>query len=99
MEHESKIRKVMFNEVSLTVAVVGFVLSTVFWIQNPQHDLEKEVVRLQTQVESNETIAAELAKIKNNDLHEVQLRMDRIESRQIEELQAIARIEALLKLK
>jgi len=96
MENESKIRKVLFNEVSLAIAAVGAISGIIFWIQNPQNDLQLEIVKLQSQVESNETIAAELAKIKNNDLHEVQLRMDRIEARQIEELQAIARLEALL---
>ena len=79
--------------------MVGFVLSTVFWILNPQQELKLEVVRLQGQVESNETVAAELSKIKNNDLHEIQLRMQRIEDRQIEQIEATARIEALLKIK
>lgn len=96
MPDESKIRKVLFNEISLSLSVVGVVLGAVFWISNPQKKLEIEIVKLQSQVESNESVAAELAKIKNNDLHEVQLRMDRIEARQIEELQAIARLEALL---
>lgn len=96
MENESKIRKVLFNEVSLAIAAIGFISSLIFWVQNPQNALEIEIVKLQAQVASNESVAAELAKIKNNDLHEMQLRMDRIEERQIEELQAIARIEALL---
>lgn len=96
MEHETKIRKVLFNEVSLTLSIMGVVLGSVFWIINPQQKLELEIVKLQGQVANNESVAVELQKIKNNDLHEMQLRMDRIESRQIEELQAIARIEALI---
>lgn len=96
MENESKIRKVLFNEVTLVIAAIGFISSFIFWVTNPQQSLKEEVIRLQAQVESNQSVAAELAKIKNNDLHEIQLRMDRIEERQIEELQAIARLEALL---
>ncbi len=96
MEHESKIRRVLFNEVSLAIAAVGAISGIIFWIQNPQQDLQIQIVKLQGQLESNESVAAELAKIKNNDLHEVQLRMDRIESRQIEELQSIARLEAMV---
>jgi len=96
MEQDSKIRKVLFNEISLTIAAVGMISSLIFWVQNPQQDLKLEIVRLQAQVESNESVAAELSKIKNNDLHEMQLRMDRIEARQIEQLQATARLEALL---
>ncbi len=98
-EHqESKIRKVLFNEVSFMIAIIGAVSSLIFWVVNPQNDLQIQVVRLQAQTESNQSVSAELEKIKNNDLHEVQLRMDRIEARQVEELQAIARIEALLKI-
>lgn len=97
--YEDKIRRVMFNEVSFIIAVIGMVSSVIFWVANPQQALKIEVVRLQAQVESNETVGAELAKIKNNDLHELQLRLDRLESRQVELLQATARVEALLKLK
>lgn len=79
------------------IAVIGVVSSAIFWITNPQQELHLQIVRLQSQVENNETVANELAKIKNNDLHELQLRMDRIEERQIEQLKATARIEALLR--
>lgn len=97
MENDSKIRKVLFNEISLAVAAVGMISSFIFWVTNPQQDLREQIIRLETQMESNETIAAELAKIKNNDLHEVQLRLDRIEERQLEMIKSVARIEALLK--
>lgn len=93
---DTAIRKVLFNEVSLGLSLIGVVLVSVFWVLNPQQELKLQIVKLQAQVESNASVAAELSKIKNNDLHEMQLRMDRIESRQVEELQAIARIEALL---
>lgn len=94
---DNRIKKVIYNEVSLAIGAVALISSFIFWVTNPQNDLKIQIVKLQSQVESNETIAAELSKIKNNDLHEVQLRLDRIESRQIEQIQAIARIEALLK--
>lgn len=95
-EGETKVRKVLFNEVSFIIAVVGAVSSIIFWVQNPQAALKLDIVKLQSQVESTETVTAALQKIKDNDLHEVQLRMDRIEARQIDELTAIARLEALL---
>lgn len=99
MENETKIRKVLFNEVSLAIGAVALISSGIFWVMNPQTELRLDVIKLQSQLESNETITVELQKIKNNDLHEMQLRMDRIEARQIEELQAIARLEVLLKQK
>lgn len=96
---EDKIRRVLFNEVTFGIAIVSIVVQIIFWVSGPQNQLKLDVVKLQSQVESNESVAVELAKIKNNDLHELQLRMDRIEERQIEELKAIARLEALLKIK
>ena len=99
IRQEDKVRRILFNEGAFILGLVGVVSSFIFWVSGPQNSLKLEIVRLQSQVESNESVAVELQKIKNNDLHEMQLRMDRIEERQIIELQAIARIEALLKLK
>lgn len=96
IQNEGKIKKVLFNEISFMIAGIGLVSSVIFWVTNPQTQLQLEITKLQAQVENNKTVTDELNKIKNNDLHEVQLRMDQIEERQIEELQAIARIEAIL---
>jgi hypothetical protein len=94
---ESKIRKVLFNEISLFIAGVSLVIGALFWILNPMQSTQIQLTKLQTQVENNATVAEKLQNIKDNDLHELKLRMDRIETRQIEELEAIARIEVLLK--
>lgn len=94
MEHDSKIRKVIFNEVSLAIALVGVVVSIMFWIMNPQTESRESIIKLQARVESTETVTAALQKIKDNDLHEMQLRMDRIENRQLEQLESQARLEA-----
>lgn len=99
IQSEGKIKKVLFNEISFMIAGIGLVSSVIFWVTNPQTELKIEITKLQSQVESNKTITEELNKIKNNDLHEVQLRMDQIEERQIKELEAIARIEAILQRK
>lgn len=95
MEAE-KIKKVMFNEVSFLFSVIGVAIGIVLWISNPQKDMQIEIVKLQSQVENNQTVTEALEKIKNNDLHELQLRMERLETRQIEQIQAISRIEALV---
>lgn len=99
IQSEGKIKKVLFNEISFMIAGIGLVSSVIFWVTNPQTELKIEITKLQSQVENNKTITEELNKIKNNDLHEVQLRMDQIEERQIKELEAIARIEAILQRK
>lgn len=91
-----KIKKVLFNEVSFLFSVVGVSIAVLLWISNPQQDLKIQIVKLQSQVENNETVTKALDRIKNNDLHEVQLRLDRLESRQVEVLQAVARVEVLI---
>lgn len=89
----------MFNEVSFVCSIVGVCIGIAFWVTNPQKDLQIQIVKLESQVENNQTVTEALEKIKNNDLHEMQLRMDRFEARQVEQLQATARIEALLSTK
>jgi hypothetical protein len=92
---ESKIRKVLFNEISFLVAGIGLISSVMFWVMNPQQQLQLDIVRLQSEVESNETVAAELSKIKNNDLHEITVKLLQLEERQIKIMEAIARLEVL----
>jgi len=89
---DSKIRKVIFNEVTLVVALVSLVSGLIFWVTNPQTDMLIRVTKLEAQVENNQTVTIALEKIKNNDFVELQLKMDEIEARQIEVLQALAAI-------
>lgn len=96
MEQENKIKRVLFNEVSFAIAAVGMISSLIFWVTNPQNALEKQVIRLEAQVESSETVTKALEKIKNNDLHEIQLRLDKSDTRQVEILQQIAGLKATI---
>ena len=93
---DSKIRKVIFNEVTLVVAMVGLISGLIFWVTNPQYDLEMKVVKLEAQMESNQTVVDALETIKNNDFVEFQLKMDQIENRQISILESLAAIKQQL---
>ena len=79
-----------------TFCILGFILCVIFWIINPQSALEIKLIKLEAQVESNETIATKLQNIKDNDLHEVQVRLNQIEDRQIKQLEVLARLEFIL---
>lgn len=94
MENESKIRKILFNEISFIIAGIGLVSSVMFWIMNPHQEMELQMVRMQSQIESNTTVTAALEKIKLNDLNEIQLKLQTLEDRQVKILEAIARLEA-----
>jgi len=89
---ESKIRKVIFNEVTLIIAIVSLISGCIFWVSNPQNAMQIEIVELQAQVSNNETVTNALNELKNNDFHELQIKMDQIEDRQIDILQALAAI-------
>ena len=93
---ESKIRKVIFNEVTLVLALVSVISGVIFWISNPQNEMQIRIIKLEAQVESNHTVTAALEKIKNNDFVEFQLKMDQIEDRQIDILKALSAIQQQL---
>jgi len=95
---ESKIRKVIFNEVTLVIALVSMISGVIFWVTNPQYEMELKIVKLETQMESNQTIVKELEKIKNNDFVEIHKAIEQVESRQIEILQSLAAISQELKM-
>lgn len=96
-EHgESRIRKVIFNELTLVIALVGCISGVIFWVANPQNEMQLQIVRLESQVESNQTVTTALEKIKNNDFVEFQLKMEQIEDRQINILESLAAIKQQL---
>ena len=93
---KNNVRKVLYNEISLMVGGVALVSTMLFWIINPQQATDIQITKLQAQIESNAQVGVLLQQFKDNDLHELQLKMNRIEERQIRSLEAIARIEALI---
>ncbi len=96
---EGKIRKVIFNEVTLIIAIVSCVSGVIFWVANPQTQMQIEIVKIQAQLESNQTVVSALERIKNNDFVELHLKMDQIETRQIDILQSLAAINQQLSIK
>jgi len=94
---DNRIRKVLFNEVSLIIATVSLVSGMIFWVMNPQKNLEVQIIKLESRVESNQTVVAALEKIKNNDFVELKEKMDQIETRQIETIKEIAVLQELVK--
>ena len=93
---ESKIRKVIFNEFTLIIALVSVVSGIIFWISNPQNEMQIEIVKLQAQVDSNQTVSAALEKIKNNDFVEFHNRLKDIDDNQVDLMNAMAAMNARL---
>ena len=89
---DSKIKTALYKEVTLIIALVGIVSSIIFWVSSPQNEMQIEIVKLQAQIENNQTVTVALDKIKNNDFVEIHKSIEQIETRQIEVLQALAAI-------
>ena len=94
---ESKIRKILFNEISLLLGVVAMVLSGFIYLTNPYKDVSMEIQAMKIQIESQSKLSDQLTQIKNNDMVELKEGQKRLEDRQMELIKAVARLEALLK--
>jgi septal ring factor EnvC (AmiA/AmiB activator) len=94
MNEENKITKVLYNQVSFVVAIAGVLLSLFFWITSPQNAVQAEVDALQKDVEANKTEYKAQEDFQSQTLIEIKDKVTAIESRQIELLQAVARLEA-----
>lgn len=92
IDNESRVRKIIFNEITLIIALVSLVSGVIFWVTNPQYDMELKLVKLESQLESNQTVVAALEQIKNNDFVEIEIKMNKLEARQVEILQVLAAI-------
>ena len=95
---ESKIRKVLFNEVALFVGAMGFVLSIVFWIVNPQQNIELRIQGIQKDIASHQVLSEQMQNLKDNDLHSITVSVQKILDNQSLIFERIARIEATLKI-
>lgn len=94
MENQSKIRKVLFNEVSLATGLIALVVSVMVWVQNPVQDLEKGDVQIRADIVALQVRAGQTENSLNTRLIAMQIQLDRVEGRQIEVLQSLARLEA-----
>jgi hypothetical protein len=80
---ENKIKKVLFNEVSFVLALIGIIVGFISWVTNPTNVLSQRVGTLENTME-----------FQTQTLTEIKEKVEIIEDRQIEILQAIARLQA-----
>jgi len=93
MENQSKIRKVIFNEISLATGLIALVVSVMVWVQNPVAALEKGDVQTRADIIALQVRATQTETNLNLRLVAMQIQLDRVEARQIEVLQSLARLE------
>ncbi len=74
--NESKIRKVLFNEVSFIVAVIGTAIAMFVYVTNPAAENQREITALRTEVESSQKVLEKLNQIRDNDLHTLEGKLE-----------------------
>jgi hypothetical protein len=94
---ESKVRKILFNEVSLFIGLIAVVLSSFIYLTNPQIKLEAQIQEIKLSIEGHQQIQAAIEKLRNNDLVEIKEGQKRLEDRQLEIIKSIVELQTLIK--
>ncbi len=93
---ESKVRRILFNEVSLIFGVVAVVLSGFIYLTNPYKDVQMDVQQIKNELESHQELSSQMQNLKDNDLHTLQLKMDEQQKTLIEIQKQIAVLQVLI---
>ena len=96
-ENESKVKKVLYNEISLAIAIVSMVSGIIFWITNPGILLSQRVSTLESDVSHNASSYTAEETYQSETLDEIKARLKTIEDRQILMVESLARVEAKVK--
>lgn len=82
---ESKIRKILFNEVSLIIGVIAVVLSSFIYLTNP-HTVTDTALKLQEErIAAQRSTIDSLTKTQQNDTQEIKAELNRM-NQEIEEV-------------
>ena len=78
-ENQSKFTKILYNQVALVTAIIGIVWGAYNYINLPTVQFKLEIQQLQNDIRNSEKA---ITNLKDNDLHEIQLTLKRIEDKQ-----------------
>ena len=90
---EGKIKKVLYNEVSLTIAIVSLVTGVIIWITNPGIILSQRVSVLEQEVTHQGETYLNEENYQSEMLKEIKDRLKSIEERQLELIKSVAKIQ------
>lgn len=78
---ENKLKKVLYNEVTLILTLIGLISTFIFWVTNPANLLSQRVSSLENHLE-----------YQTDTLEEIKIKVNNIDQRQVEILQTVARL-------
>lgn len=80
---ESTFKKLLYNQVTFIIAIISVIATFIFWVTNPATLLSQRVGTLENNLE-----------YQTDTLEEIKSKINILDTRQIELLQAVARLEA-----
>lgn len=73
---ETKIKRVLFDQVSLIIAIIGAVLAVMAWVQNPATANKEQIEYLKGEIVKNQALSDQLTKTQQNDLHTIEGKLE-----------------------
>lgn len=93
---ESKIRKIFLNEVNIVVIIVGLVVGTSNYFLNPSKQNSLDIQTIKLELESHEKITQQVQNLKDNDLHTLELNVNKILENQTQIQKDIVELKTLI---
>lgn len=71
-----KVRKVLFNEISLVLAVVGATVAVINYFQVPAVDNQKNIELIQQEIASQKELSDQINNLRDNHIHTLEVKID-----------------------
>lgn len=71
-----KVRKVLFNEISLVIAIVGATVAVINYFAAPSINNEKSIELIQQEITSQKELSDQINNLKDNHIHTLEVKID-----------------------
>ncbi|GEM_PF-1771800 len=71
-----KVRRVLFNEISLVIAVVGATVAVVNYFQGPSIDNQRNIELIQQEITSQKELSDQINNLRDNHIHTLEVKID-----------------------
>lgn len=73
---ESKLRKMLFNEITFIIAIIGATVGFISYFNSPAIQNKDEIMILSARLDKEVALTNQLNSIKDNDLHTITVKLD-----------------------
>lgn len=94
--HESKTRKVLFNEVAFFLGLAGTVIGVFMFLTSPQQRSDTAIELLRQQLEQNQKTVESLIGTQKNDFHTLQKTIDEVRAEQQKLQESVIKLNTII---